>query len=397
MGKSQHAEGMKSVAVFGATGSIGASTLDLISKHPDQFRASVLTAGQNADALVKLAQHFKPDHVVIADESQYQHLKLALSGMDISVHAGKDALCDLARHDADVMVSAITGTAGLMPTLAAVETGQTVAIANKESLVTAGDVIMTAAKKHNATLLPVDSEHNAIFQAWVSSNPNDVDSITLTASGGPFWQSSLEDMESITPAQAVKHPNWSMGEKVSVDSATMMNKGLEVMEAAVLFGLTEDRVKVLVHPSSVVHGMVHYHDGSILAQMGPADMRVPISYALAWPERLNWGGASLNLADLADLTFHAPDDDRFPCLALARQASQMGGFAPTVLNAANEMAVEFFLSNKISFLDIARLNRHMLEAAMIEAVSTKADVTLEAIVAVDGETRRAAEEWFSQK
>ena len=385
-------QGQKSIAVFGATGSIGASTLDLIARHPDRFRASVLTGGKNVEALIALVQHFKPDHAVIADESQYEALKSGVAGTSTIAHAGAAALADLAAAEADVMVSAITGTAGLLPTLSAVRAGGVIAIANKESLVTAGGIITREAQHHGATLLPIDSEHNAVFQAWAHARHDEVASITLTASGGPFWSRSLAEMQDITPAEAVKHPNWSMGQKVSVDSATMMNKGLEVMEAVVLFDLPEDRVKVLVHPSSVVHGMVQYRDGSILAQMGAADMRVPIAHALAWPDRLDWDAEQIDLTALADLAFHAPDDDRFPCLALAREASRRGGFAPTVLNAANEMAVEFFLNGTIGFLDIARLNRHMMES-----MTAGGDITLDDIIAVDQDTRRQALAWLSER
>ena len=388
MANNMGADGEKSITILGATGSIGASTLDLISAHPNKFKASVLTGGKNVESLVELAKHFRPDLVVIADEDHYAQLALALSGLGIEVAAGADALVDAASRPADLVVSAITGIAGLMPTLSAVRAGQTVAIANKESLVTAGDIITRTAKEHGATILPIDSEHNAVFQAWVSPNADDIRDITLTASGGPFWGRSLAEMEDITPAQAIKHPNWSMGAKVSIDSATMMNKGLEVIEAAVLFDLPEDRVKVLVHPSSVVHGMVQYHDGTLLAQLGPADMRVPISYALAWPERLNWNANSIDLADIANLEFFAPNNEVFPCLELAREASRNGGYAPTVLNAANEMAVEFFLHKKIGFLDIARLNRHMMDK-----LAPSGEVTLDQIFEVDHETRQACLTW----
>ena len=246
--------------------------------------------------------HFKPDHVGLADEAGYDALKGRLSGTNIQIHVGAKAIAELAGIKTDLMVSAITGIAGLMPTLNAVKSGHVVAIANKESLVTAGHVIMKAAKANDATILPIDSEHNAIFQAWTSQNPDDIHSITLTASGRPFLTTPLSEFETITPSQAVRHPNWSMGAKVSIDSATMMNKGLEVIEAAVLFDLPEDRIKALVHPTSVVHGMVHYHDGSTIAQLGPADMRVPISYAMSWPNRLNWHQESLDLVKLSGLS-----------------------------------------------------------------------------------------------
>ncbi len=382
----------KTIALYGGTGSIGASTLDLVARFPDRYRINVLTGGKNIETLAVLAQRFQPDHVGIADESGYAELSERLKETNITIHAGADALNDLTTVDSDLVVSAVTGTAGLLPTLKAVEQGRVVAIANKESLVTAGAIIKSAAEASGATLLPIDSEHNAIFQAWTTTKRDEIDRITLTASGGPFWAMEMGAMAGITPEQAVRHPNWSMGAKISVDSATMMNKGLEVIEAAVLFDLPEDRVDVLVHPSSVVHGMVHYRDGSTLAQMGPADMRVPISYALAWPERLTWSDDRLDLAALSDLQFLTPDHDRFPCLELARQASRQGGLAPTILNAANEMAVDYFLNHRIGFLDIADLTRHMLD--MID-VSGQAD--LEAILEKDRETRLACDHWLSAR
>jgi 1-deoxy-D-xylulose-5-phosphate reductoisomerase len=382
----------KTIALYGGTGSIGASTLDLVARFPDRYQINVLTGGKNIETLAVLAQRFQPDHVGIADETGYAELSERLKEANITIHAGADALNDLTTVDSDLVVSAVTGTAGLLPTLKAVEQGRVVAIANKESLVTAGAIIKSAAEASGATLLPIDSEHNAIFQAWTTTKRDEIDRITLTASGGPFWAMEMSAMAGITPEQAVRHPNWSMGAKISVDSATMMNKGLEVIEAAVLFDLPEDRVDVLVHPSSVVHGMVHYRDGSTLAQMGPADMRVPISYALAWPERLTWSDDRLDLAALSDLQFLTPDHDRFPCLELARQASRQGGLAPTILNAANEMAVDYFLNHRIGFLDIADLTRHMLD--MID-FSGQAD--LEAILEKDRETRLACDHWLSAR
>ena len=381
----------KTIALYGGTGSIGSSTLDLIAKFPDRYRLAVLTGGSNTEALAELALHFKPDHVGIADPDGYADLAERLAGSGIAISAGGDALNDLASIPVDLVVSAVTGTAGLMPTLTAVQQGRTVAIANKESLVTAGQIIKQAAAQSGATILPVDSEHNAIFQAWTTDHAEDIDHITLTASGGPFWDHAM-DLTAITPEQAIKHPNWSMGAKISVDSATMMNKGLEVIEAAVLFDLPEDRVHVLVHPQSVIHGMVHYRDGSVLAQLGPADMRVPISYAMAWPERLAWSAEPLDLAMMADLSFHRPDDARFPCLALAREALRQGGLATTVLNAANEMAVGYFLDRQIGFLDIARLTQDMLETVAIDDHNS-----LEAIIHKDAETRQACQAWLAKR
>lgn len=382
----------KSIAIFGATGSIGSSVLDLISKFPDQFHAHILTAGRDAEALANLALHFKAEHVGLADEAGYAVLKERLESTDIQIHIGQKAIADLAGVKTDLMISAITGIAGLMPTLESVKSGHVVAIANKESLVTAGHVIMSAAKEYGATILPIDSEHNAIFQAWTSARPEEINSITLTASGGPFLNTPLSEFGTITPMQAVQHPNWSMGAKVSIDSATMMNKGLEVIEASVLFNLPEDQVKTLIHPTSVIHGMVHYNDGTTLAQLGAADMRVPISYAMAWPKRLNWNDTPLNLADLAGLEFSEPEPKRFPCLELARQAIRSGGLATTVLNAANEMAVEYFLKGEIGFLDIAALNTHMLNH-----IDNSSHIELDDILAKDHEVRAKCEEWRQQR
>jgi 1-deoxy-D-xylulose-5-phosphate reductoisomerase len=386
------ADNTKSVAVFGATGSIGSSVMDLIARFPDRYHAHILTAGRDAAMLAELAHKFKPHHIGLADADGYDCLKDKLVGTDVQIHVGDQAVADLAAIETDLTISAITGIAGLMPTLLAVKAGHVVAIANKETLVTAGHIIMDAAKKHGATLLPIDSEHNAIFQAWTSLRTEEIHSVTLTASGGPFLETRLADLAKMTPAQAVDHPNWSMGEKISVDSATMMNKGFEVIEAAVLFDLPEDRVKTLIHPASAVHGMVHYHDGTTLAQMGHADMRVPISYALAWPERMNWGAEVIDLTVLGALEFSHPEADRFPCLDLARQALRHGGLATTVLNASNEMAVDYFLNNKIGFLDIVAMNTHMLNH--IESPQLTA---LDDILAKDEEVRRKCDEWLHSK
>lgn len=378
----------RTLALFGATGSIGASTLKLVEQFPERFQVTVLTAGRDVSRLIDLARQFHPDHVAIADPAGLAALREALDGTGIIVHAGSEAIADLAAQPADITVSAITGLAGLLPTFNAVRRGGIVAVANKESLVTAGAVLLNEAKRAGATILPVDSEHNAIYQAWVDPSAEHVESITLTASGGPFWNSDLEAMKTATPSEAVNHPNWSMGAKISVDSATMMNKGLEVLEAAVLFDLPEDRVRVYIHRHSIIHGMVTYRDGSNLAQFGPADMRVPISYALAWPERLNWNTSPFDLASLPPLEFEHPDNERFPCLEMAREASRRGGLAPTVLNAANEEAVSFFLRERIGFLDIASLNGHMLDR-----FDTDGEVTMESILEIDQRTRQACMDW----
>lgn len=398
------AEGQKTVALFGATGSIGSSTLDLVLRHPERFRVSILTGGRNVKLLSQLALRFRPDHVAIADEKLLPELRdnLASEGATegasegasegIEVHGGDAAIADLARIDADLTVAAITGMAGLMPVLNAVERGGVIAIANKESIVTAGALILEAAKKSGAVLLPMDSEHNAIMQAMVGQKPESIDRIILTASGGPFWDWSGEQMQSATPQQAVNHPNWSMGAKISVDSATMMNKGLEVIEAGVLFDLPEDRIRVMIHRQSLVHGIVCYRDGSMLAQMGDADMRVPISHCLAWPDRLDWQPEPLSLDALASMTFEQPDPDRFPCLELAREAMRTGGLAPTSLNAANEVAVEHFLNGSIGFLDIAGLNRHILDT-----IDHPASLALDAIISHDRMVRKSCHEWLAQQ
>jgi len=385
------AEERRTLALFGATGSIGTSTLKLVDQFPERFRITVLTAGSDVAKLCDLARRFKPDHVAIADPLGYAPLAEALAGSGIAVHAGPDAVAELATLPAEVTVSAIMGLAGLAPTLNALRRPGIVAIANKESLVTAGALLIAEAGRSGATILPVDSEHNAVYQAWVDPSAAHVESITLTASGGPFWDSDPDTMRDATPFEAVAHPNWSMGAKISVDSATMMNKGLEVLEAAVLFGLPEDRVRVYIHRHSIIHGMVTYRDGSHLAQFGPADMRVPISYALAWPERLDWNSTPFDLATLPPLEFEHPDNARFPCLEMAREASRRGGLSPAVLNAANEEAVSFFLNEQIGFLDIALLNGHMMDT-----VNANGEVSMQSILEIDQRTRQACRSWLSR-
>ena len=381
----------KQVAIFGATGSVGHQALDLVMRHGDQFQVSVLAAGSDVKGLTALAKKFKPQHVAIADEGAFMQLKAELSGTNIEVHCGMEAMSHLARLEADVVVSAIAGIAGLPVTMAAVEAGRIVAIANKEPLVSAGGLIKAAAALSGAKLLPIDSEHNAIFQAWTSERKSEINGITLTASGGAFWGWSKEDLATVTPSQAIKHPHWPMGNKISVDSATMMNKGLEVIEAAELFDLSSSQINVLVHPSSIVHGIVHYCDGSSLAQMGAADMRVPIAYALAWPERLEWDFPPLQLDQLSDLHFELPRDDVFPSLSIARTALDAGGLAPAILNAANEKAVELFLAGQIGFFDIYRLIH-----AMIDTIEWEPLTGLDAVIAKDIEVRQRADIWLAE-
>ena len=375
----------KRIAILGSTGSIGDSTIDLIERNPGAYKVVALTANSNWAKLAEQAKRLRPEMVALADPAGYAALKEALAGTNIGVAAGPEALCEAASLPSDWVMAAIVGAAGLKPTLAAVERGAIVGLANKECLVCAGTQFMAAVREKGATLLPVDSEHNAIFQVFDFEQKDKIRKIILTASGGPFRTWSLKDMAGVTPAQAVAHPNWSMGAKISVDSATMMNKGLEVIEAHHLFGLNNDRIDILVHPQSVVHSMVEYADGSTLAQLGTPDMRTPIAYALGWPKRETAPTGRLDLANIGALTFEAPDPVRFPALRLARAALQTGGAAPTILNAANEVAVARFLAGDIGFLDIAAIVEHTITKLPHQAPSTIDDV-----MAVDGEARRVA-------
>ncbi|MCQ8277359.1 1-deoxy-D-xylulose-5-phosphate reductoisomerase [Acetobacteraceae bacterium KSS8] len=377
---------MKSVSILGSTGSIGTSTVDLLLQDPDRYRVVALVGGANVALLAEQATRLRASTAVIADDDKLQALRDALAGTGIRVAAGRQAVCEAAGEPADWTMAAITGAAGLAPTLESVRGGRVVALANKEALVSAGDVMLRAVADAGATLLPVDSEHNAVFQAMADRQTAQVEKIVLTASGGPFRNSTLEEMERAGPEQALRHPVWSMGAKISIDSASMFNKGLEVIEAARIFALSEDRIDVLVHPQSVVHGMVQYADGSVLAQLGAPDMRIPIAHALAWPERIATSSPRLDLAQVAKLTFEAPDPVRFPALRLARTALRDGGAAPAILSAANEVAVEAFLKRRIGFLGIARL----VEAVMLRIGAQTAD-TLESVLHWDAEARRIAE------
>ncbi len=367
-------EAPRRVTVLGSTGSIGCNTVDLIERNPEAFEIEALTAHQNVALLADQARRLGPRLAVIADESRYGDLKEALAGTGIGVAAGQDALVEAADRPADWVMAAIVGAAGLAPTLAAVRRGVSIALANKETLVCAGALMVAEIARHGATLLPVDSEHNAIFQVLETRHLDAVERIVLTASGGPFRDLSRKAMAGVTPDQAVAHPNWKMGAKISVDSATMMNKGLELIEAHHLFGLPEPQIEILVHPQSVVHSMVSYIDGSVLAQLGQPDMRTPIAYALAWPARMAAPVGRLDLATIGQLTFEAPDPDRFPALRLARQALCAGGSAPTVLNAANEIAVQGFLSGRNGFLNIAEIVERVLEAIPAAALNSLDDV-----------------------
>ncbi|RYY23380.1 MAG: 1-deoxy-D-xylulose-5-phosphate reductoisomerase [Sphingomonadales bacterium] len=378
---------MKRVTILGATGSVGSSTLDLIERAPEAFEIVALTANSDVAKLAAAAIRTRAKLAVVAEPSCLDSLRDALAGTGIEARAGADAVCDAARMDTDWTMAAIVGTAGLKPVMAALEAGGTVALANKESLVSAGDVMTTAARNAGTTLLPVDSEHNAVFQCLDRTAPERVRRIILTASGGPFRATSLEDMRAITPAQAVKHPNWSMGAKISVDSATLMNKGLELIEAFHLFPVRADQLDVVVHPQSVVHSMVEYVDGSTLAQFGPPDMRVPIAYALAWPDRMETPCERLDLAKIGRLDFEAPDYARFPALKLALEALAAGGARPAILNAANEVAVAAFLSGAVKFLEIAAIVSDTLDR-----YDPAAPESLDAVLAIDAEARaRAAE------
>src|SRR5512139_1295880 len=353
----------RTITIFGATGSIGGSTVDLIKRAPDKYRVEAISAHRNAGALAKIAREVRAKAAIVADQSAYKDLKSALSGTGIEAASGEDALYEAAQRPADWVMAAISGSIGLKPTLASIERGATVALANKECLVCAGNIFMRRAASTGATVLPVDSEHNAVFQALGAGNRADVRRAILTASGGPFRTWSKEAIKAATPEQALRHPNWSMGPKVTIDSATLMNKGLEVIEAHHLFALRSDEIDVLVHPQSVVHGLVEFRDGSVVAQLGSPDMRIPIAHCLAWPQRIDSATARLDLAKVRELTFEEPDLTRFTALALARQAMTTGGAAPTVLNAADEVAVAEFIARRISFTAIAALVEATLAAA----------------------------------
>lgn len=375
----------RSISILGATGSIGASTLDLIRRDRKNWRVVALTANGNVDELTRLAREFSAEIAVVADEGCLPALREGLSGSRIVAGGGAAALAEAASRPADLTIAAIVGCAGLAPTMAAIEQGRAVGLANKESLVSAGDVMMAAVARCGTTLLPVDSEHNAIFQCLAGNNAEHVRSITLTASGGPFRDWSLEQLRAATPAQAVKHPNWDMGAKISVDSATMFNKGLELIEAWHLFPVGLDALRIIVHPQSVVHSMVEYRDGSTLAQLGPSDMRVPIASVLAWPHRMDTPCTPLDLAALGELTFRAPDEERFPATRLCRQAAEAGGAAPAVLNAANEIAVAAFLASQIPFTRIAASVSEVLGS-----FAPPAPQSVEDVFAVDAEARTKA-------
>ncbi|MEH3037150.1 MAG: 1-deoxy-D-xylulose-5-phosphate reductoisomerase [Sphingomonas adhaesiva] len=378
---------MRTVSILGATGSVGTSTLDLVERAPERYRVRALTANCDVARLAEAALRTRAELAVVADETCLPALRMALAGSGIETAGGMDAVCDAAASGADWTMGAIVGCAGLKPVMRAIEQGGTVVLANKEPLVSAGDLVTAAAREHRATLLPADSEHNAIFQCFDAARPDSVRRIVLTASGGPFRDWSLERMATVTREQAVAHPNWSMGAKISVDSATMMNKGLELIEAARLFPVPAERIEIVIHRQSVIHSMVDYIDGSMLAQLGPSDMRVPIAHCLAWPERMATPMAPLDLIALGRLDFEAPDPVRFRALALARAVLEAGGARPAILNAANEVAVAAFLAGNIAFLEIAAIVDDTLQR-----YDPAAPETLDAVLAIDAEARRLAGE-----
>ncbi|MDB5580494.1 MAG: 1-deoxy-D-xylulose 5-phosphate reductoisomerase, partial [Bradyrhizobium sp.] len=385
----QPATAPRSITILGATGSVGVSTVDLIKREPDHYRVEAVSAHRNASALAQTARDIGARIAVVADTDCYHELKAALSGRGIEAAAGEGALVEAAQRPADWVMAAISGAAGLKSALAAIERGVTVALANKECLVCAGALFMRKAASAGATVLPVDSEHNAVFQALGAGRREDVKRVILTASGGPFRTWSLKAIKAATPEQALRHPNWVMGPKITIDSATMMNKGLELIEAHHLFALAPDEIDVLVHPQSVVHGMVEFRDGSVVAQMGSPDMRTPIAHCLAWPRRIDAPAPRLDLAQVHELTFEEADTTRFPALALARQAMAAGGAAPTVLNAADEVAVAEFIAGRIGFQGIAALVAATLEAAAARGLMAEPS-SLDAALGVDHVARSLA-------
>ncbi len=372
--RSRPAPAPRRVTILGSTGSVGVNTIDLLERHPESFAIEALTAFGNVHRLVEQSRRLRPRLAVIGDPTKLGQLRDGLAGTGVEAAAGPQAIVEAASRPSDWVMAAIVGAAGLEPTMAAVRRGAVVGLANKECLVCAGDLMAAEIARGGATLLPVDSEHSAIFQVFDFEHRDKVEKIILTASGGPFRDMDRAAMKDVTPAQAVAHPNWRMGAKISVDSATMMNKGLEVIEAHYLFGLDNSRIEIVVHPQSVVHSLVAYIDGSVLAQLGSPDMRTPIAYALSWPDRMAAPSARLDLAAIGSLTFEPPDPERFPALRLARDALQAGGGAPIVLNAANEIAVAAFLGGKTGFLDIARIVQETLAAIAPPAPASLADV-----------------------
>jgi 1-deoxy-D-xylulose-5-phosphate reductoisomerase len=385
------AKDVRSVTILGATGSIGTSTIDLLLRHRDRYRVEALTAQRKAAALAKAAIALGARFAAVADENAYDELKAALAGSGIEAAAGERAVVEAAGRPADWVMASISGAAGLAPTMAAVERGAAVALANKECLVSAGALFMRRAAERGTTILPVDSEHNALFQAMMAGRRTEVRRLILTASGGPFRTWTAEAVRNATPQQALKHPNWSMGAKVTIDSASLMNKGLELIEAHHLFAMASRDIDVFVHPQSIVHGIVEFHDGSMIAQLGAPDMRIPISHCLAWPERIREPARRLELAEMANLAFEPPDLKRFPCLRLAREALEAGGAAATILNASNEIAVAEFLAGRLGFAAIAALVEATLNAAS-RGGNMREPASVEEALAIDREARILARE-----
>lgn len=391
---------IRQLTLLGSTGSIGESTLDVVARHPDQFQVFALTANKSVEKMLEQCQRFQPRYAVMLDANSAEKLAIAVrkDGLDIEVLSGVESLEKVASHaDVDAVMAAIVGAAGIRPTFAAARAGKQVLLANKETLVMAGRIFMDVVKSHHATLLPIDSEHNAIHQSLperFSGNlaEDGIRRILLTASGGPFRRSSLSELENVTPAQACAHPNWDMGRKISVDSATMMNKGLEVIEAHWLFNAAPEKIQVVIHPQSVIHSMVEYIDGSVLAQLGNPDMRTPIAHAMGYPERIESGVSSLDMFKVAQLDFEAPDLARFPCLRLAYQALADGGNMPAILNAANEIAVESFLEERMSFIAIPS----MIEQTM-QTVTQRDIKTLDDVLEADMQAREIALEWLARQ
>ena len=377
----------RSVSVLGSTGSIGCSTLDLISRNPEKFSVATLTGNRNIQLLAEQARTFKPKLVVVANAAGYKELKNELSGSKIEIAAGNDALTEAAKIHSDIVMAGIVGIAGLKPTMAAVKRGITIALANKESLVCAGNILINELEKSGGKIIPVDSEHNAIFQVFDFKQHQTVLKLILTASGGPFRDTPVEQMVNITPEEALAHPNWVMGAKISVDSATMMNKGLELIAAFYLFPIDEDQIDIVIHPQSILHSMVAYKDGSVLAQLGSPDMRTPISYALAWPNRMETPAPQLKLDQIVNLSFQVPDTKRFPALRLAKEALSDRGAAPVVLNAANEIAVKYFLERQIGYLDIVKVVEGTLNKHSFKNPDSIGDVS-----EIDKEARNIAED-----
>ena len=378
------------IAVLGSTGSIGTQTLQVVEEHPECFEVYALTANERVEELIEQARKFLPEAVVIANEDKYEQLKEALQDLPIKVYGGYESVCQIVQSQPiDIVVTALVGFAGLRPTIEAIKAGKAIALANKETMVVAGELINELAIKHQVPILPVDSEHSAIFQCLAGESDNKIEKIILTASGGPFRTFSKEQLESVTKEQALKHPNWNMGAKITIDSASMMNKGLEVIEARWLFGVKPEEIEVVVHPQSVIHSMVQFADGAVKAQLGTPDMRLPIMYALSYPTRLSSSFERLNFATMKELTFEQPDTERFPNLQLAYHALTMGGNMPCVLNAANEVCVAAFLNDKIKFTEMSRL----IERAM-QSIDYRLKPTLDNLFETDKQTRQMVKGWI---